>query len=67
MLLGIGLFSAITATITSFMLEGRQHPLTELPERLRILDELRDAELVTPQEYSTQRREILSSLVPKDS
>lgn len=66
MLLGIGLFSAITATLTSFMLEGRQHPLTELPERLRILDELRGAELVSPQEYAAQRRAILGSLVPRE-
>lgn len=37
------------------------------PERLRIVDELRDAELVSADEYSAQRREILGSLVPKDS
>jgi len=66
MLLGIGLFSAITATLTSFFLEGREHPVAEIPERLRILDELRDAELVSPDEYSAQRREILGSLVPRD-
>lgn len=66
MLLGIGLFSAITATITSFMLEGRQHPISELPERLRLLQELRDAGLISGEEYSARRSEVVGSLVRHD-
>jgi voltage-gated potassium channel len=65
MLLGIGLFSAITATMTSFMLEGRAHPASESGERLGILDELRESGLVTPDEYVAQRAQILGSLTPK--
>jgi voltage-gated potassium channel len=65
MLLGIGLFSAITATMTSFMLEGRAHPASELGERLGILDELRDSGLVSPDEYIAQRAQILGSLSPR--
>ena len=50
MVLGIGLFSAITATITSVRLEGREHPGAEIPERLRVLDELQRAGVITAAE-----------------
>jgi voltage-gated potassium channel len=62
MLLGIGLFSAITATLTSFLVQGGGHPASEIPERLRVLDELRTANAVTEAEYQSQRRAILNRL-----
>ncbi len=62
MVLGIGLFSAITATLTSFLLEGREHPVAEIPERLRVLDELHNAGVITSEEHVEQRREILRML-----
>jgi voltage-gated potassium channel len=62
MLLGIGLFSAITATVTSFLLEGREHPVAEIPERLRVLDELHRAGVISNEERGEQRRQILSML-----
>jgi voltage-gated potassium channel len=54
MILGIGLFSAVTATITSFMLGDRADPLADL-ERLA---NLRDRGVVTEQEFA-QKREAL--------
>ncbi len=60
MLLGIGLFSAVTAIVTSFLLEARS---AEDPvERIRRLGELRDAGLVTPDEFATKRQELLRRL-----
>lgn len=54
MILGIGLFSAVTATITSFMLGDRTDALADL-ERLA---NLRDRGMVTEQEFA-QKREAL--------
>jgi voltage-gated potassium channel len=62
MLLGVGLFSAITATLTSFLIQGGGHPASEIPERLRVLDELRAANAVTEAEYRARRTAILDML-----
>jgi len=43
-------------------MEGRRHPLTELPERLRILDELRDSGVISAEEHAVGRQEILRGL-----
>lgn len=55
MVLGIGLFSAVTATITSFMLADRTDPLANL-ERLA---SLRDRGVITEDEYA-RKREVLA-------
>jgi voltage-gated potassium channel len=53
MLLGIGLFSAITATITSFMLTTGDS--TPAGDRLRELADLHQAGLLTDEEYAAKR------------
>jgi len=60
MLLGIGLFSAITATVTSFMLSdgGGERPA----ERLRDLAELHRNGLLTDDEYASKRADALERL-----
>ena len=60
MLLGIGLFSAITATITSFMLSssGAESPA----ERLRRLAELHRDGLLSDEEFATKRSEAVDRL-----
>jgi hypothetical protein len=60
MLLGIGLFSAITATVTSFMLEGRH--AVGAADRLRDLVRLRDDGLLTTEEYAAKREEVIRAL-----
>jgi voltage-gated potassium channel len=58
MVLGIGLFSAVTATITSFMLADRDDPLSDL-ERLAAL---RDRGVVTEDEYDRKRQALARRL-----
>jgi voltage-gated potassium channel len=58
MVLGIGLFSAVTATITSFMLADRADPLTNL-ERLA---NLRDRGVITAEEFERKRKVLARSL-----
>jgi voltage-gated potassium channel len=61
MVLGIGLFSALTATVTSSLIGGgmtREDPVM----RLDRLDALREAGRVSPPEYDAKRAEILSDL-----
>jgi voltage-gated potassium channel len=48
MVLGIGLFSAVTATVTSFLLEHERNPLDELAK----LGDLRDRELITDEQFA---------------
>jgi hypothetical protein len=68
-LVSLGLFSAITAAITTISLDRRAHTASELPdqlpERLRELDQLRDAGLVTPAEHMARRAELLRTLAPQ--
>lgn len=61
MLLGVGLFSAITATITSFLLHGSAAPQSA-GVRLRELDQLHRDGLVTEPEYQRHRGSILADL-----
>jgi len=58
MVLGIGLFSAVTATITSFMLADRSDPLANL-ERLA---NLRDRGIISADEYERKRAALARSL-----
>ena len=58
MVLGIGLFSAVTATITSFMLADRTDPLANL-ERLA---NLRDRGVLTAEEYERKRATLARTL-----
>jgi voltage-gated potassium channel len=60
MLLGIGLFSAITATVTSFMLGGSSAP--SAAERLRALAALRDDGLISEVEFAEKRVALLDQV-----
>jgi voltage-gated potassium channel len=63
MLLGVGLFSAITATVTSFMLEGRTlSPNVDVEARLRRLRRLHEDGLITSDEYLTKREQGIRDL-----
>jgi voltage-gated potassium channel len=56
MLLGISLFSGITATITSFLVATHE-PATDAAEQLRKLGGLRDDGVVTPAEFEEKKGE----------
>ncbi|TAK00156.1 MAG: hypothetical protein EPO36_09780 [Chloroflexota bacterium] len=58
MVLGIGLFSAVTATVTSFLINSDPSPLDELAK----LGDLRDRDLLTPEEFEGARARIAGQL-----
>lgn len=60
MVLGIGLFSAVTATITSFLVVADRDPLDDLSR----LGDLRDRGLVTEDEFTHKRAELARSMSP---
>jgi voltage-gated potassium channel len=60
MLLGIGLFSAITATITSFMLTTGDS--SAAGDRLRELADLHRAGLLTDDEYAAKRPDAVDAV-----
>jgi hypothetical protein len=62
LVIGLALFSALTAALTSLLLSARRDPATELSEQLRALGALREAGLVTSDEYGTRRAAIMRSL-----
>lgn len=64
MLLGIGLFSAITATVTSFLLESGHRASEPLPpaERLRQLAGLAGEGLISAEEFADRRTTIVGEL-----
>jgi hypothetical protein len=68
-LVSLGLFSAITAAITTISMDRRGRTASELPEqtleRLQELDQLRDAGLVTPAEHTARRAELLRNPAPQ--
>jgi hypothetical protein len=68
-LVSLGLFSAITAAITTISMDRRGRTASELPEqtleRLQELDQLRDAGLVTPAEHMARRAELLRNPAPQ--
>lgn len=61
MLLGIGLFSAITAIVTSFVLGDRSTDRTPA-DRLRDLERLQADGLLTEAEYAEKRASLISEL-----
>lgn len=61
MLLGIGLFSAVTAIITSFLVSNRA-PATDPLATLERLASLADAGRITPEEFAAKRNELLGRL-----
>ena len=58
MVLGIGLFLAVTATVTSFLMAADRNPLDDLAK----LGDLRDRGLLTADEFDRQREAIARSL-----
>lgn len=62
MLLGIGLFSVVTATMTSFFVIGDRGGGRSAADRLRDLAALRDDGLVTDAEYQTKRTGLMGEL-----
>lgn len=58
MLLGIGLFSAITATVTSFMLSSGEPPA----DRLRAIANLHRDGLLTDEEFAAKRSDAMERL-----
>jgi voltage-gated potassium channel len=63
MLLGIGLFSAITATVTSFLLSTRQPLRQDDPgAALRTIGDLHVAGLLTDDEFQTKKAELLARI-----
>jgi voltage-gated potassium channel len=58
MILGIGLFSAVTATITSFLLETERSPLDDLAK----LGDVRDRGLITEAEFERARAVLARNL-----
>jgi hypothetical protein len=69
-LVSLGLFSAITAAITTISLDRRSQAAREgaaarQPEPQGEIDQLRDAGLVTPAEHNARRSELLRTLGPQ--
>jgi voltage-gated potassium channel len=60
MVLGIGLFSAVTATVTSFLLEHERNPIDELAK----LGDLRDRGLITNEEFEGKRTALAREVAP---
>ena len=64
MLLGIGLFAAITATITSYFVgQGGRSRYLSLPEQLRALTDLRADGALTEDEFAEAKLAILRERV----
>ena len=61
MLLGIGLFSAVTAIITSFLVASRDQSVDPIGTIER-LAALAAAGLITPDEFSAKRAELLAKV-----
>jgi hypothetical protein len=63
MILGIGLYSVVIATITSYFIVSDPPTTAEdLRERLVLLDDLHQAGAVTDADYDAMRREIAARL-----
>jgi voltage-gated potassium channel len=64
MLLGIGLFGAITATITSYLIATGRTSATEPLAQIRELARLRDEGTITDAEFIATKSNLLASLAP---
>jgi hypothetical protein len=62
MLLGIGLFSAINATLTSFMLANESEAPASAADRLRELADRYRSGLLTDDEYESKRSDAIARL-----
>jgi voltage-gated potassium channel len=62
MLLGIGLFGAITATITSFLIATGASSTADPLAQLRALGQLRDDGTITEAEFATTKAALLSKI-----
>lgn len=58
---GITLWAAVTGTITSLLIEANSSAAS-IPEQIRQLAELRDANLVTPAEFEAKKSELLTRM-----
>jgi hypothetical protein len=61
MLLGIGLFSAVTASVTSYMLSTGSADAS-IPKTIGDLGQLRSAGLLTDAEFEAKKAELLGRL-----
>jgi uncharacterized membrane protein YjjB (DUF3815 family) len=66
LVMGLALFSALTAALTNLLLAARHDPAAAMTEQLRALGALREAGLVSGDEYGTRRAAIMSSLTPHE-
>jgi voltage-gated potassium channel len=62
MLLGIGLFGAITATITSYLIATQRGPEDNLADRLRQLAALHDDGLISDDEFNAKKADLLARI-----
>jgi hypothetical protein len=62
MLLGIGLFGAITATVTSYLIATQRGPADSPAVRLRELATLREEGVITDDEFNAKKAELLTRL-----
>lgn len=62
MLLGIGLFGAITATVTSYLIATQRGPADSPAIRLRELASLRDEGVITEDDFIAKKAELLARL-----
>jgi voltage-gated potassium channel len=60
-IVGITLWAAVTGTITSLLLESNSASAS-IPEQIRQLAELRDADLVSPTEFESKKTELLARM-----
>jgi voltage-gated potassium channel len=60
MILGIGLYSAITATITSFLIAGGRRDASDLPEQLSRLAQLRASDELSEAEYAAAKAKVIA-------
>ena len=62
MLLGIGLFGAITATVTSYLIATQRGPADSPAVRMRELATLRDEGVITDEDFQAKKSELLARL-----
>jgi voltage-gated potassium channel len=62
MVLGVTLFAGITGTITSFVIQGSEDRAPDAAASLRALAELKEAGLVTAEEFEHKKGELLARL-----
>ena len=62
MILGIGLFGAITATMASYLVATQKHEADGVLDHLRELVSLRDAGVVTADEFEAKSTELVRRL-----